>query len=47
VADRRRTEIADRLRKDRFGSDGVAFDERYDASAAVRYEAGQLDDEPP
>jgi len=46
-ADRRRTEIAERLRQDRFGSDGVAFDERYDASAAVWYEPGQLDEEPP
>lgn len=46
-ADQRRTEIAERLREDRFGSDGIAFDERYDASAAVWYEPGQLDDEPP
>ncbi|MFJ6085044.1 FAD-dependent monooxygenase [Streptomyces sp. NPDC092369] len=44
---RRRTEIGARLRRDRFGSDGVAFDERYDASAAVWYEPGQLDAEPP
>ncbi|MGW1208240.1 FAD-dependent oxidoreductase [Streptomyces sp. NPDC002499] len=47
AAVRRRTEIGARLRRDRFGSDGVAFDERYDASAAVWYEPGQLDTEPP
>ncbi|MFD7057071.1 hypothetical protein ACFWBS_54790 [Streptomyces mirabilis] len=35
------------MRRDRFGSDGVAFDERYDASAVVWYEPGQLDAEPP
>lgn len=46
-AHRRRTEIADRLRQDRFGADGIAFDERYDASAAVWYEPGQFDDERP
>ena len=44
---RRRAEIGARLRRDRFGSDGVAFDERYDASAVVRYEPGQLDAERP
>ncbi|WP_406118254.1 FAD-dependent monooxygenase [Streptomyces sp. NBC_00989] len=44
---RRRAEIGARLRRDRFGSDGVAFDERYDASAVVRYEPGQLDAEQP
>ncbi|MFI5475684.1 FAD-dependent oxidoreductase [Streptomyces cacaoi] len=35
------------LRQDRFGSDGVAFDERYDDSAVVWYEPGQLAAEPP
>ncbi|MEV7739531.1 FAD-dependent monooxygenase [Streptomyces sp. NPDC088921] len=44
---RRRAEIGARLRRDRFGSDGVAFDERYDASAVVWYEPGQLAAEPP
>lgn len=44
---RRRAEIGARLRRDRFGSDGVAFDERYDASPVVRYEPGQLDAERP
>lgn len=44
---RRRSEIGERLRQDRFGSDGVAFDERYDASAVVWYEPGQLAAEPP
>ncbi|MFI1927788.1 MULTISPECIES: FAD-dependent monooxygenase [unclassified Streptomyces] len=44
---RRRAEIGERLRQDRFGSDGVAFDERYDASEVVWYEPGQLGTEPP
>ncbi|MFJ4632235.1 FAD-dependent oxidoreductase [Streptomyces sp. NPDC088847] len=44
---RRRAEIGARLRRDRFGSDGVAFDERYDASAVIRYEPGQPDAERP
>nr|WP_168513998.1 FAD-dependent monooxygenase [Streptomyces sp. S1D4-11]QIY99895.1 monooxygenase [Streptomyces sp. S1D4-11] len=44
---RRRAEIGDRLRQDRSDAAGVAFDERYDASAAVWYEPDQLDTEPP
>ncbi|MBK6010670.1 FAD-dependent monooxygenase [Streptomyces sp. MBT53] len=44
---RRRAEIGARLRRDRLGSDGVAFDERYDASSVVWYEPGQLDTERP
>ena len=44
---RRRAEIGGRLRRDSFGSDGVAFDERYDASSVVSYEPGQLDAERP
>jgi 2-polyprenyl-6-methoxyphenol hydroxylase-like FAD-dependent oxidoreductase len=44
---RRRAEIGARLRRDRFGSDGVAFDERYDASSVVWYEPGQLEAEQP
>ncbi|MER5197422.1 FAD-dependent monooxygenase [Streptomyces sp. NPDC002755] len=44
---RRRAEIGERLRQDRFGSDGVAFDERYDASTVVWYEPGRPAAEPP
>lgn len=42
----RRAEIGERLRRDRLGANGVTFDERYDDSAAVWYEPGQLDTEP-
>ncbi|WP_141208703.1 FAD-dependent oxidoreductase [Streptomyces griseorubiginosus] len=44
---RRRAEIGERLRRDRLGSDGVVFDERYDASAVVWYEPGQQAAEAP
>ncbi|MGA5703168.1 FAD-dependent monooxygenase [Peterkaempfera bronchialis] len=47
AASRRRAEIGARLRQDHSGAAGVAFDERYDASAVVCYEPGQLDTEPP
>ncbi|MEW1722012.1 FAD-dependent monooxygenase [Streptomyces sp. NPDC093109] len=46
-ATRRRAEIGERLRQDRSDAAGVTFDERYDASAVVRYEPGQLATEPP
>ncbi|WP_328584401.1 FAD-dependent oxidoreductase [Streptomyces sp. NBC_00370] len=46
-ATRRRTEIGERLRRDRGEAVGVTFDERYDASSVIWYEPGQLDSEPP
>ncbi|MEU3792250.1 FAD-dependent oxidoreductase [Streptomyces fructofermentans] len=42
----RRTRIGELLRRDHTGGDGVAFDERYDASTVIWYEPGQLADEP-
>ncbi|MFE2042097.1 FAD-dependent oxidoreductase [Streptomyces sp. NPDC059477] len=47
AAEHRRTAIAARLRQDHGGADGVTFDERYDASAAICYEPGQHAIEPP
>ncbi|HVV10486.1 FAD-dependent oxidoreductase [Amycolatopsis sp.] len=46
-AQRRREAIGARLRQNHLGADGVTFDERYDDSAAIWYEDGQLDTEPP
>ncbi|KAA9160112.1 FAD-binding protein [Amycolatopsis acidicola] len=46
-AQRRRAAIGARLVRDRVGADGVTFDERYDDSAVIWYEDGQLDAEPP
>ncbi|MFJ5272906.1 FAD-dependent oxidoreductase [Streptomyces sp. NPDC088358] len=43
---RRRSEIGERLGRDRSDAAGVAYDERYDASTAIWYEPGQLDSEP-
>jgi 2-polyprenyl-6-methoxyphenol hydroxylase-like FAD-dependent oxidoreductase len=45
-AHRRRREIGELLGRERLGSAGVTFDERYDASDVLWYESGQLDDEP-
>ncbi|MEV7729593.1 FAD-dependent oxidoreductase [Streptomyces sp. NPDC087917] len=42
----RRVEIGERLRRDHVDAVGVTFDERYDASSAIRYEPDQLDSEP-
>lgn len=46
-AQRRREAIGARLRENRLGADGVTIDERYDDSAAIWYEHGQLDAERP
>ncbi|MEU2296981.1 FAD-dependent monooxygenase [Streptomyces antibioticus] len=46
-ATRRRAEIGDRLRRDHSGGEGVAFDERYDASSVIWYEPGQRETERP
>jgi len=47
AAQRRRAEIGALLGQGRFESAGVEFDERYDASAVIWYEPGQLDTEEP
>jgi 2-polyprenyl-6-methoxyphenol hydroxylase-like FAD-dependent oxidoreductase len=46
-AQRRRAAIGARIAGNRFGADGVTFDERYDDSTVIWYEDGQLDSEPP
>ncbi|HVW42468.1 MAG TPA: FAD-dependent oxidoreductase [Amycolatopsis sp.] len=46
-AQRRRAAIGERLAQNRIAADGVTFDERYDDSAAIWYEPGQLDSERP
>ncbi|SDN42580.1 2-polyprenyl-6-methoxyphenol hydroxylase [Actinacidiphila guanduensis] len=43
----RRSAIGERLRRDRPGTDGITFDERYDGSSAIWYEPGQRGTEPP
>jgi hypothetical protein len=45
AARQRRAEIGAVIGQGRFESAGVEFDERYDASAAIWYEPGQLDTE--
>jgi 2-polyprenyl-6-methoxyphenol hydroxylase-like FAD-dependent oxidoreductase len=49
AAEQRRADIAARIRKDveAGGRGGLTYDERYDASAVIWYEPGQLEDEPP
>jgi 2-polyprenyl-6-methoxyphenol hydroxylase-like FAD-dependent oxidoreductase len=49
AAQQRRADIAARLRADAEagGRGGLTYDERYDASAVIWYEPGQLEDEPP
>jgi 2-polyprenyl-6-methoxyphenol hydroxylase-like FAD-dependent oxidoreductase len=47
AAQRRRAEIGALIGQGRLESAGVEFDERYDASAAIWYEPGQLDTEEP
>jgi 2-polyprenyl-6-methoxyphenol hydroxylase-like FAD-dependent oxidoreductase len=47
AAQQRRAEIGAIIGQGRFESAGVEFDERYDASAAIWYEPGQLDTEEP
>ncbi|GLZ42617.1 FAD-dependent oxidoreductase [Actinokineospora sp. NBRC 105648] len=46
-AEQRRAAIGALIGANRSGADGVTFDERYDDSAAIWYEDGQLDAEPP
>jgi 2-polyprenyl-6-methoxyphenol hydroxylase-like FAD-dependent oxidoreductase len=48
AAQQRRADIAARLRRDAEagGRGGLTYDERYDASAVIWYEPGQLEDEP-
>jgi hypothetical protein len=46
-AQQRRAEIGALIGQGRGGAAGVEFDERYDASAAIWYEPGQLDSEEP
>lgn len=49
AAEQRRADIAARIRGDgeAAGRGGLTYDERYDASAVIWYEPGQLEDEPP
>jgi hypothetical protein len=46
-AQQRRADIGALIGQGRFGSAGVEFDERYDASAVIWYEPGQLGTEAP
>jgi 2-polyprenyl-6-methoxyphenol hydroxylase-like FAD-dependent oxidoreductase len=48
AAEQRRADIAARIRRDAEagGRSGLTYDERYDASAVIWYEPGQLEDEP-